>query len=393
MSPLRLAWLGLAHQRLRSFISLVGVGFAVVLIFMQLGFLGAVERTATQLYDRLDFDLLLLSSEYLDLNRAGDFSREHLAAARALPEVESVVPLCVGFGTWRPPRESARPRRRWTILVLGVEPARAAATFLPSAQVYGPPSEERQALAALGRIDTVLLDVGSRPEYGEGRERAPGAHAELNDLRVEIGGACRIGTGFGYNGLLITNEDTFAVISGRPREHVTFGLVRLRPGTSLDDARANLRAALPSGVVVTTRQEISERERRYWVEATAVGRFFSLAVVVALVVGVAFVYNIMAGDIRNHLPEYATLKAMGYRNRYLSGVVLAQAVLLALASYLPGLGISLALYALAREVAGLPVGMTVPRALLVLALAVAMCLCSGLFALRKLRSADPADLF
>src|SRR5437773_2771849 len=98
-----LAWHNLLHDRPRTLVAAAGVAFAVLLLFVQLGFFVAVWRTATLLYDRLDFDLALTSVEYLDLFRPGSFPRARLAAVRALPEVRDVRPLSVGINTWRNP--------------------------------------------------------------------------------------------------------------------------------------------------------------------------------------------------------------------------------------------------------------------------------------------------
>ncbi len=394
MTAVQLAWRNLLHERVRTLISLAGVSFAVVLIFMQLGFLGAVESTATQFYDVLDFDLVVVSSEYLDLNRPADFPRARLAQARGVAGVEAVTPLSAGIGLWRDPRPSSPARRRWSILMLGVEPASMDRAFVHSAGVLGDAQAAARGRTSLSRLDTVLLDRSSWPEYGGPDERRPGSRGELNDRQVEVVGDVAIGTGFGYNGLLLTNEESFARLTGRPAGRVNFGLVRLAPGTDLLTARAALERALPhEDVRVRTREELNDAEKRFWVNSTAVGRFFTLAVFVALVVGVVFVYQIMSGDIRNHLPEYATVKALGYRGSYLTRVILAQAVLLAFVGYLPGLLGALGFYALTRQAARIPIGMNAGRATFVLALTVAMCLCSGMLAVRKVHSAEPADLF
>ena len=97
----------------------------------------------------------------------------------------------------------------------------------------------------------------------------------------------------------------------------------------------------------------------------------------------------MAGRIR----EFATLKAMGYRDGKLSSVVLVQAWLVAILGYVPGLLLAVALYWLAADNAAIPISMTPIRLALVFGLALAMCSFSGLLAARKLATADPADLF
>jgi putative ABC transport system permease protein len=135
------------------------------------------------------------------------------------------------------------------------------------------------------------------------------------------------------------------------------------------------------------------REQDHWARQTSIGIIFSLGVLVAFTVGIVFVYQVISSDIANHLPEYATLKAMGYSNSYLSGVVLQQAVILSLLGYVPALAISLLLYGLTTRFAHVPIEMNPERALFVFVLAVAMCALSGLFSLQKIRAADPADLF
>jgi putative ABC transport system permease protein len=114
---------------------------------------------------------------------------------------------------------------------------------------------------------------------------------------------------------------------------------------------------------------------------------------VGFIVGIVIVYQILYTDVANHLPEYATLKAMGYSDRYLLGVLLQESLLLAILGYIPGFLISLGLYQLAFAATMLPIGMKVERAVFVLVMTFAMCSFSGVIAIQKLRSADPADVF
>jgi putative ABC transport system permease protein len=396
VNALTLAGLNLRHQRVRTLISLAGVGFAALLIFTQLGFLGSVVRTATLLFDHLDFDLLVTSREYLNLNTPDDFPRLRLSQAAAVPGVQSVRPLSVSLGLWRGPSPHSSPRddpRRWNILILGVRPDELHLVFKDAARGIFRDREELAAFStALSRPNAVLIDRRSWPDYGSPEDLHAGALAELNEQRLELAGNFEIGTGFGYNGLLLASEATLDRIGGRIPLHVTFGLVKLRPGVDCREVKNRLNEVLPDALAYT-RDEINAKEAEYWVQETAVGRFFTLGVGVALVVGVIFVYQMMAADIRNHLAEYATVKAIGYRNRYLFRVILWQAGLLAVVGFIPGLLASLGIYELTRHTARIPIGMTAGRVVFVLLLTIGMCLCSGLLALRKLRSADPADLF
>src|SRR5690348_7823248 len=98
MTASHLALTSLLHQRGRTAVSVVGAGFAVVLVFMQLGFLGSVENTATLLYAKMRFDVLIASSEYIDMSRPGAVGRERLAQAQSAAGVADVLPVSLGMG-------------------------------------------------------------------------------------------------------------------------------------------------------------------------------------------------------------------------------------------------------------------------------------------------------
>jgi putative ABC transport system permease protein len=407
---LPLAWANLLHQKTRTAVAIAGVAFALILIFMQLGFLGAVKDTATLIYRHLDFDLLLVSSQYGDIYRPGTFARDRLELARSLPEVERATPVYVGFQLWRNP-EPPRPNdpadwghRRRIIMMLAFDPAEPVfARPIPAGDPHAelPGEEPSGAHAELCRPDTVLIDSLSRKEFGPPPAVQDGVlhptEVELGRRRVEVVGRFKLGTSFGADGLVVTSPTTYARIVGRPLDQVCLGLIKLRPGEDRKAAQAKvaglLREKNAGDVRVLTRDQIEEREQQHWVQGTSVGIIFNLGVFVALVVGIVFVYQVISGDIANHASEYATLKAMGYSGTYLSGVVLQQAVLLALLAYLPSLVASWGLYDMTWWATAIPMNMTAQRAAGVLALALFMCSVSGLFALRKVRAADPADLF
>jgi putative ABC transport system permease protein len=396
MNPFLLAWSNMLEGRVRTLVSLTGVAFTVFLMLMQLGFLGSVERTATQLYDHLDFDLLLVSSEYATLRNPGTLARGRLALARGVPGVQTVLPLGVSRGLWHGPHsgEKGLPPHRSVICMLGVDPATLGQVFaVPDRQVFRGSRDVASAGQVLTRADTILLDRTSRPDFGSPEQRQPGNTTEMNNVVVQIVGDFEIGTGFDYMGMLLTSEETFQSLTGRPGSEVSFGLVKLAPGTAPEQAQQAVVDAVGPTVRVLTRPQLNESECDYWIKQTSVGQFFGLGVLVALIVGGIFVYQMIAGEIRSHLSEYATAKAIGYTNRFLGGVVLSQALLLALLGFFPGLLVALAFYKLTHDVASIPIAMTLNRAAGVLGLTFLMCLCSGLLALRRATTADPAELF
>ena len=183
--------------------------------------------------------------------------------------------------------------------------------------------------------------------------------------------------------------------SPRTLETIDLGLIKLASGVNLNRIAKAMQARLPEDVLVLTKAEAIAHDRAYWLQTTSIGFIFGMGVVVSFVVGTMIVYQILFTDIRQHLPEYATLKAMGYRNPYLFRLVLQEAFLLALMGYIPGLIIALGLYQLtANATAGsLPMSMSWRRAIFVLVLTVGMCGVSGLISVRKAIATDPADVF
>ncbi len=365
-----LVLLNLLHQPVRTVVAITGVAFAVLLIFMQLGFYGSAESAATTLYDSLDFDLILLSSNYLNSTRPRSFPLERLYQAQAHRDVASVTPLYIDWQTWRK-RDSSRQRR--AILVLAFR--RDEPVFLP--KVFA----DEPAEACLARLDapnTVLMDTETRNYFGP---RGVGVETELNQKRIRVVGRFTIGTGYGADGMVLTSENTYAgLTSPRALAQPALGLIRLKPEARERAAavKKELNQALYAGyprdeVRIHTRDEIETRERHYWMYRTSVGIIFLMGVFIALIVGVIFVYQVIATDIADHFAEYATLRAIGYRTSYLSGMVLRQALALAVLGYVLAYPIALALYALGRRQAQLLLSMTQLRAVVVLLLAIAMC--------------------
>jgi putative ABC transport system permease protein len=378
-----LGWLQLKKEKLRFAVALLGVAFAVILILMQLGFREAMFGSAVRYHEHLRYDVALVSPEMAFIVQPRSFSNRRLYQARGVPGVASVSPVYFSLGQWKNPVS----HEMRSIFVVGVEPADRSLAL---------PEVEAQ-LARVTVQDAVLFDDASRPEFGPIAERVRSGRpvaVELNNRQVQVAGLFSFGTSFGIDGSVVTSETNFLrIFPGRQRGLIELGLVRVAPGEDPQRVRDAIRAALPRDVLVLTRAEFIAKERAYWDASTPIGYVFAFGVLVGLVVGGIIVYQILFADVNDHLAEYATLKAMGYSNVYLSGVVIQQAVILAVLGYLPGLAICLLLYRVSSRATLLPLEMTWQRGLGVLALTVAMCAISALVALRKVRSADPADVF
>jgi putative ABC transport system permease protein len=150
---------------------------------------------------------------------------------------------------------------------------------------------------------------------------------------------------------------------------------------------------MPPDVTILTKKGFEEFEKNYWRSSTAIGFIFTLGAAMGFVVGCVIVYQILYSDVSDHLPEYATLMAMGYRLSTLLGVVAREGLLLAVLGFVPAWLAGQGLYVLVRSGTRLPVTMQLDRSLLVFAMILTMCMVSALLAMRKLADADPAEIF
>ncbi|WP_422928828.1 FtsX-like permease family protein [Singulisphaera sp. PoT] len=405
-----LALRNVLYARGRSLVAIAGIGFASVMVLLQLGFLEAVKVTAAINYDQLDFDVALVSVEFEQFYDPGQFPRERLRQAESLANVTSAKPLYASMNSWRcppypvtveaantTPGEVGALKRWWLgdrrprplqvrdLLVLGVDPEKSP--------FHDPIKGEIESQAsALREDDRLLFNRWSNPDFGW-NERDLFQGWELGGRSVTVAGPFTLRRSFGADAAVLCDDRNFARAFGHVGEApINFGLLKVRPGTEAETIEA-LRRALPVDVTPMARDELYTIEQAFWVTQTATGKIFSFGVFVTMVVAAVVVYQVLSNDVREHLPEYATLKAMGHTDRFLSNVVLAQAFIYATSAYLPAVVLGAILYRVTETLANIPMVLTQANLFLVLLLDVVAALSSGLLTLRRVRSADPADLF
>jgi putative ABC transport system permease protein len=354
-----------------------------VLVSMQLGFRRAMYESAVRYHERFRYDLVMVNPKTPFIGFPESFTRRRLYQALGAEEVEAVTPVYIQQAFWKNPWEhSAR-----NILVVGVDPAQDVLE-LPGV---------RRNLQHLKLPDVALFDAASRPEFGpvvEAVLRYGSVVTEVNDRRISVIGLFDLGTSFGIDGSLATSDLNFLrLFPDRLPGLVDLGLIHLREGADEAAVQGRLEVALERDVRILTRAGFVGREVDYWGSTTPIGYVFGFGALMGLAVGGVIVYQILFSDISEHMAEYATLKAMGYTNRRLSRLVLQEATILAVLGFLPGLLIALGLYRITARATRLPLEMTAELALGLLLLTFAMCGISGLVALRKVRAADPAEVF
>jgi putative ABC transport system permease protein len=371
------AWRMLVHEKGRNLLAVAGIFIAVLMIFLQLGFYSSVPKGGLQVYNHLRFDLLMTSSSYVVQTLPFDFPRQRLYQVLSLPQVESAVPLYQGIASWLSPEDGARRE----IFMMGIR---------PGDPVFEAPDIERQ-MDVLRRPDTVLVDTSTKAIFGP---LTPGRIVEIANRKVEIGGQYVLGVGFTGLGAMVASDVNFIrILPYRSLATVNLGFIRLKPGSNPDAVATQIRQMLPADTQVLTRAELDAREADQWQSRTATGIVFGFGVIVAIIVGIVIVYQTLATQVTRQLPQYATLKAMGYTDSYLLRIVVALAAIMAGLAFALAFVAAIAIYARVRTLTPLPVEMTVARAISVLALSFAMSAASAVLAVRILRRADPADLF
>lgn len=378
-----LAWLQLFREPVRLLVALAGIGFADILMFMQLGFRDALFVSATKIHQKLFADLVLVSPQSEAIHLMTSFSRRRLYQSLGLKQVKSVSSVYIDLGDWKNP-VTGKTR---TIMIMGFNPARPILDF----------PDVNQNLDKIQLPDKFIFDTASRPEFGPISELFTQnniINTEINNRKITVQGIFNLGTSFAVDGTVITSDlNLYRLFPERQQGEIEIGLIRLEPGSDTLAIQAELQSKFGNEVKVLTHKEFIDFEKKYWATSTPIGFIFTLGAGMGFVVGTVIVYQILYSDVSDHLPEYATLKAMGYTDGYLLVVVFQQALILALLGYLPGLGISFSLYSLTKAATKLPVAMTVMKAMTVLILTILMCFISGVIAVRRLKDADPADIF
>lgn len=380
---LPIGWLQLSHSRTRLVAAVAGVAFANVLVFMQLGIMGALNNSTVAPYTLLNADIILSSQEGNTLTDSGSIARTFMFQALGVPGVASATPLFIGNLPL-----TLEDGSSIALLSFGVDVAQAG--FV--APAIAP------ALAGLAIENTVLLDKDTRgmPKVAlDSLSTGSSFTFEANGKTLKAVGSMAVGGGFLADGMMVTSDQTFLRFfpsrsSGAP-DHI---LLRLGDGIAVDRVAERLRAVMPAAVVkVQTLAEARAADLSFMATQRPTGIIFGFGVFMGILVGLVIVYQVLSTDVADHLREYATFKAMGYGQRFFLGIVFEEAIVLAVFGFIPGFVVSMGLYAGLNAVTGLPVAMDAARALLVFVGTLAACSLSGAIATRRLAAADPADLF
>ncbi|MEH1780796.1 MAG: ABC transporter permease DevC [Nostoc sp.] len=377
------AWLQLIHRKPRLLVTITGVTFAVMLMFIQLGFRDGLFEDAVVFHKKIQADLVLLHRDTERFFDMKEFPRRYLYNISAVDGIASVNPFYFSVTNFKNPETFVnRPI--------------AIAGFTPDRPVFNLP-EVNQQTEAIKVANTILFDRLSRPEFGPivaELEKHGEVTTEVSNRQIQVRGLFSLGGGvMTADGVIITSDLNYSEILNHPLEKVQMGVIQVKPGVDPQSLIKKISKDLPQDVKLMTLEDYIKLEKDVLAQSTPIGFIFNMGTVIGCVFGGIIVYQILYTQISDSLFIYATFKAIGYANSYLVKVVLQQAILMSLIGYIPGFAVCMYLYNFVQDATRLPMIMTITRGVMVMLLTIIMCSIAGMLAMNKLRSADPAELF
>lgn len=384
---LPLAWLQLKRQPVRYLVAVTGIGFAALLMFMQLGFQSGLLKSATTFYQALETDLVLINPATVNSGSYQQFPQSLLYQALGVEGIERAIPLYVTninaqqLGGIKPT----------SLRVIGYD---------PNERILDVPAinDQRDLIKTPNFVlfDKLGLSIKTGPVAKRFSADGPLDLILSNYSRsFRVTGLFELGSTFVADSNLITSQAT-ALQLAFPQINlgeISLGLIRLAPSANLLETQTYLQKLYGDQLQVLTKSELITQERNYWNNVSSFGVIFGFGTIMGLLVGGVVVYQVLYTDVSDHLKEYATLKAMGFSNQFILMVVIQESVLLAVSAFIPATLLSALLYAGLSAVSGIRLEMTADKTLLVGTLTVSLCAVASAIAIRKLRDADPASVF
>ena len=390
-----LAWKNLTHDWRRLLVAIAGIAFAVLLMFTQVGFQNALFDSQVKLIDDLHGDIFLVSKAKFTLAAEKRFPISRPPPSAVLPRRTRGLPRLLRTDHLGPPKKC---NKAWATK----DSPYAPWAFALNDPVFNIPTinQQRDKLYPPG---TALIDKKSKKkEFKFPRDDdalLAKDRLELASKKLTLVGTFELGTDFAHNGNLVMSAENFAKYFshrkrfGDPLSIVDIGIVQLQEGADLDETLTLLKKTLTPDVHILTRSQFRAAEIDFWDASTPIGTIFTFGKIIGFIVGMVICYQVIYSDISDHMPEFATLKAMGYPAKYFIRLIVVEALLLAIVGFIPGTLASRLLYGWLGGRTGLLMKMTWDCLLFVLLSTIAMCVTSGLLAVRKLLAADPASLF
>ena len=371
---LTLAFRNLFHDRIRLAVTLVGILFSIVLVAVQLGLYLGASNMITANIDAAKADLWITVFGAKSFEDGGMLlTPRERHQALATPGVKAVIPLIVRFAEWRKP-EGGSTR----VVIVGTD-------------------AEDGGLAPINLVDGTWEDIKApeavavdRTYFNELGIKGIGDTAQVSNSRIRVRALTDGVRSFVQSPYTYTTLNRARSIF-RDSDGVTFYLVQTQPGANIEKVRQDLKGRL-EGAEVLTQAEFRDRSLKQWLFRTGAGVALIGGALLGSLVGTVIVAQTLYSSTKDHLGEFATLRALGSSSGYIHKVILAQAGISAVVGYALGISIALTILVLSRNTA-LPMVMTPGLAFWLFALTVGMCAISALSAIVKVTKIDPATVF
>lgn len=385
LNDLPLAWLQLKRQPVKYLVAIAGIGFAALLMYMQIGFQSGLLTSSTTFYAALDADLILISPKTVSSGSFSQFPQSQLFRANGYQEVETVVPMYVTNIT----AQKLGGQKPTSLRIIGYDPGAKALNVDAI-------NEQSDKLKTAGYA---LFDTEGNSRTGPVAKAIKENGYQFLTLynltqTFRTVGLFGLGSTFAADSNIITSPGTAIQLADQLNfGEISLGLIKVSDKKSLPQLQRTLTELYEGEIQVLTKDELIAQEQNYWNTSSSFGVVFGFGTFMGVIVGGVMVYQVLYTDVTDHLKEYATLKAMGFSNQFILGIVIQEAILLGVSSFIPSTLVSAGMYAFLTSASGISIQMTHQKIGLVGALTVGICAASAAIAVNKLRDADPASVF
>ncbi len=373
MAP-KIAYRNLFHDRLSLLVTLIGIVFSVVLVAIQCGLYLGSERTIATVIDKASADLWVVPIGTKSFDDPSLLIGREKHAILSTPGVASVESMVVGFSAWRKPHGGKK-----AFILVGLDYENGG---------LAPWNLDQGTIEDLAAPYSVAIDKSYFKDLGIEKI---GDFAEINNMRVRVGAVTKNIRSFTTLPYAFTTINRARQFTNANPEQATYQLVTLAQGADLESVRGDLIARLPDAEVLT-QEEFRTRSVNYWLFKTGAGMALISGAILGIIVGVVVVAQTLYASTKDHLNEFATLRALGASAGYIHTVILIQAILSAILGYLVGIAMAMSVVRLAQGTT-LNVVMTPPLAAWMFALTVGMCIIAAISAIFKVTRIDPAGVF
>jgi putative ABC transport system permease protein len=367
---LTLASRNLFHDRLRFVATLIGIVFSVVLVMIQMGLYFGFGRMVSTMIDHAQCDLWIVSrgaQSFEDPSLLDAQIRDHV---QAIGGVAHVIPVVIGFADWRLPEGSMTP-----VFVVGSD--LKADGLVPWNLVAG-------SLQALAGPKAVAID---KTYFGRLGVSGVGSSAEIRGQPVTVAAVTDGIRSFTTTPYVFADVDRARSYIGLPPSKSSHFMVRLKPGADRETVRHDIETRI-SGVTALTPAQFRQRSRSYWLFGTGAGAALFAGALLGVIVGTVIVAQTLYSSTKDHLYEFATLRAIGCSKRYIYSVIISQAMLNAVIGFGIAALIGLAVVELTARSA-LPIVITRNLMIGLFCLTVLMCIASAIAAIMRVVRLDP----